>query len=299
MNFLARKGTADKCSFYIFFCDEAILAYIIIAGYLLILPFAYQIVKLLRRNPLDKNSFSSPGIHFCGAKIIQSLSYIFSMLILRTIIPHQMGSTPARLHSTLFILNAYALAIYCSQISKILIAFNFRVGKVLYYITESIKYYFMLMISIGTVLTFIEFKSSKGQATSRLYQLIEFNRYLQNFLYALSVLLLSIVFVFSNVTSFMPDYIRKRIVIVMFLFCFLFILGSCINDILDSLAFDYLMRTKGNIYKWVYVIMAFFRYFLADLNLLAIINYLSITDEEIEKKEKDTPSEELFLQIQV
>lgn len=299
LGYFTTWGSVDKCSFYMFFCSRNILIFTLVACFLLSLPFSYTFFKLLRRIRLKNCSFNMPGLGFCGAKIIQSISYIFSMVILRTIVPFEAADTPAKLHSTFFSINAYALSIYCTQISQILIALGLKFGKSIYYTCEAVKYYFMLMLCLGTIFTFVEFKSSGSNAYVHLFRLVEANRIIQSSLYALSVILLGVVFVFSNVSGFLSNSTRKYVRIVMFSFCFFYVIGSILFYFDESVFLYYYIHRNPNAYNWAYVILEFIRYFLPDLNILFLINLLGASEDDYMKEGYMRREEEIFSEIKV
>lgn len=246
--------------------------YALVIGLILVIPFLHFATTLIRQR-WKSNINLLPGIFFCLAAALNCVgSFIYEFTF-----SFNYHSNDANVfnRSYKFTTEIYfiALAFYFNSIINLIKIFEVAGVKIMVYIIYFFILFFSIALAFRILLIYVNFPENISEkfnaANSFYYQL---TIYYENIILCFCFVILSIAFVLSNMSTFIPINMRKKVVILIFLYP----ISQYVGNILVSIKDDKIFTLWAGALPWRRYLQnfLFLCYKLFDFYILAFIVWI-------------------------
>lgn len=259
-------------------CDHPSAIIATIFTIIIVLLNLYAGTILMRQTKLTWRINFPPGVGLCPCNAFVEISLLLIHFIFQDISSSDLQTTFSKLAFIPGDVKKIARCLYFAQISNVLSIFGISGSKIIYALTVILRYYFTLVVVVKVLCLWIPF-TIDGKFSIFLYSKLQYvhSEIISNTLICISLIILSLVFILSNIKNFMPRKLDIPIKVALFLVAFFFIVNILIDEYYNTLGFNSLIYT--NISKFLYLdAFLFYISALLDVDILAIIMMLSIPE---------------------
>lgn len=243
--------------------------------FILMIPFYYHGFSLIRRLKITYRMKIIPGIFFSFVLTFTNMNSLFyNIIFLRK---YHAGDTNVYMK-----LLSYAKEIvflsqiyYFKSIINVLIHFEIPGTKIMNFIAECIRYFFYALIVIRFFTVYTDF-IQKYNTFSTIYSVYDdILHYFELALICFSFITLAMTFIFSNIKTFLPNKLRKLILVPMFIYPLIIFLQEIGYNITSSWLFAVWVQKNPSRNQYLVIVFRLFYSFGDFFPLLFIVWILS------------------------
>lgn len=271
-------------SYYVLKCDQGPVIMVFILAIVLSLPFGYVAFSIMRAASFIRNKKYIPGL----AYIISYLVYLYMIILARFFFYRDFHYLDYDLYFRLYFIGIdlynYSSAHYFVAICKILCAFGTKGSKIMYYISIVLKYFLLGAFFFRLSLVYIPI-SEKFMKTIFIEagSYVRFFEIIKKVIWCLSIIILSICFIFSSINQFIPLELRKKMKRA--LFCLpLGMIISIIATVIQESEIFYSSQIIVSQQYW-YLLSFIIADYTCEICILYIISILSVNEWTNESEE--------------
>ncbi|EAX91967.1 hypothetical protein TVAG_387450 [Trichomonas vaginalis G3] len=275
-----------------FVCDHPSQYAAIVINLLLMLPYLYIGIKLLRETNAIKRHIALPDLCYCftfpvtmGLKMLSKYAFYYD----QHFNDHDYYNRLSKVWEDLY---TFSLALYFACVCKILVVFGTFGAKVLYVISKILQYVFAISTLVRSIIIPIETEIMQ-KLERYLYGQGYLNtvNYLQVTIFALSIIILGICFVQSNIQNYFPPKLRTPMKISIMSVGIGIFIGTIIDGALDSYYFLQLRYINLSLFKYVGTAILIIHNYIVDIPFLIIVYMLSV--QEFSADDSSKPASEM------
>lgn len=295
----------ERCSFSAYpSCNSTFNIASFIVMIFCLLPYSYIGVLLCYQTNLFRKKKKHHGLLFCFTNLISlfAFSLIFYTRIygLRLLIDN--------LFECMRLFQIFAYCIYFTDISRVFLIFSVKGGKIILYASKALEYVLVFLIFVKLITFYVTIPFLSDFITNIITK-SNFTFYLVLIVYALSFIILSVIFCFSNMKDFFEKSKVLKLKILIFFIPLIVIIYINIFKWVNSLYYYSKMNTiiffakdKTDIYltrfRWWYQTYWFFIMSLVALLILNLLSFSSNADDDTNNQTDDVIEKSINLEIQ-
>lgn len=283
ISFIKNLSDDSKCTFGFAdnACNTTAFKVFFIISLLLHIPFFFVSVRVIRIFSLSQVTKFAPGVLFCIAYASSSLNNIFPWFYPFDDHDQDYKSPYVKLSSIFVEIEAIGIISYINMISKIFVVFDIPIGKYINIYASTCHYIVLILMCVKIIFVYINFSNETD--LTKVYLIMEYaDMIIAETNYCLSIIALSMAFIFSNVRDFLPKKYIKPLKVIIFSLALNFFICTVIREFWKR---SEIVKSKVQIRypNWAIIIgmgLTIYYHFGFDLNLLFIIFLLSYNKGE-------------------
>lgn len=268
-----------KFSYYYLYCDLAPIKMYLFGILVFSIPSAYIAASIIRQQSKFtlKGSKSAPGISYIIVLLTKLILEFFGTYVFYYDYHSIDRDQYFKLSFVTIDLYIYALSQFFVCICKVILVFNAIGSKIIYYLAVAIQYFFLAAFLVRLFCVFIPLSDKAVQNifdVGGVYVSIIIR--LKFVIWALCMLILSICFVFSNITNYIPSYYRKPMKCIMFYFP----LGVFAVSIAENIRAGFIFGISMVLVKqqWLNMFLTSVENYACNIAIVALVVVLSSQD---------------------